>query len=66
MSQRRHISALEAAVNILAGIALQYILGMTVLHWLGFHISARQNLMLTGIMTVASFTRQYLIRRAFA
>lgn len=66
MTQRRHISALEAAANVIAGIILQYALGMTILHWLGYQISVRQNLSLTAVMTVASFVRQYAIRRAFA
>jgi hypothetical protein len=65
MTQRRHISALEAGVNIIAGIAIQYVLGMTMLHWLGYEITLTQNLTLTAVMTVASFVRQYVIRRVF-
>lgn len=65
MIQPRTHSAYEALANIAAGIVLQYVIGMAMIRWLGFHISAGQNLSMTSVMTVASFARQYGIRRAF-
>lgn len=65
MTQPRSHSAIEAAANILAGMMFQYLIGMGVLHALGYRISAGENVLVTAVMTVASFTRQYIIRRAF-
>ena len=65
MKQPRHHSAYEAAANIAAGIFLQYAIGFALIRWFGFPITARQNLVITAIMTVASFARQYGIRRLF-
>lgn len=65
MTQPRHHSAYEALANIAAGIVLQFGIGMAMIRWLGFHISAGQNLTLTALMTFASFARQYGIRRLF-
>ena len=65
MKQPRSHSAMEAGTNIVAGIILQYVIGITVIRAQGFPISATQNLALTGVMTVASFARQYGIRRLF-
>ena len=66
MSQLRRHSAYEAAANIAAGVFLQYVLGFALIRWSGFQITLRQNLFITAVMTVASFARQYGIRRLFA
>jgi len=63
--QTRTVSAYEATANIAAGIILQYVLAFTVLRALGFNISLRQNIIITLVMTLASFARQYIIRRLF-
>lgn len=65
MRQPRHHSAYEALANIAAGVLLQYMLGMGFIRAMGYPITPAQNVIVTAVMTVASFARQYGIRRLF-
>lgn len=63
--QSRRGSLIEAAVNILAGIAVAFTLNATLLPAIGVEISTAQNALATVLYTVASLIRSYALRRFF-
>lgn len=65
MSQTRRQSLLEAIINIVVGFGVNTALNFSVFPLFGWHISARQNLMLGAIYTVVSIARSYGLRRLF-
>lgn len=65
MRQSRRMSAIESASNVVVGVTLALVLNATVPGLFGGHISVGGNLTLAGLMTVASFGRQFALRRLF-
>lgn len=63
--QSRWHSAIEAATNIVVGVAVSWVLTYTVLPFYGYAPSIGQATEITGIFTVASMIRSYGLRRIF-
>jgi hypothetical protein len=65
VSQSRRHSLIEAWVNILVGIGIQFYALHLMAPLLGFSMSWGQNTQVTAIMTVISLVRSYTLRRIF-
>jgi membrane protein implicated in regulation of membrane protease activity len=65
MSQSRMSSLAETCLSIAIGFLVSLILTAAVLPAYGHAVTLGQNLQITGIFTVASIIRSYLVRRAF-
>ena len=65
MSQSRISSLAETCISIVIGFAISMILTAVVLPAYGHHVSLGDNLQITGIFTVTSIARGYLVRRWF-
>ena len=63
--QTRRQSLIEAVVNIMAGVAVAYVMNHFLLASFGMPISTRNNLVMTAAMTAASLIRSYSLRRVF-
>lgn len=64
MQQRKH-SILEAACNVIVGFCISYVVTHLVLAGLNIPISAGNNFVLVGVLTITSFIRAYVLRRIF-
>ena len=56
---------IEAWTNVAVGIGMAYVANITFLAAVGIHINHRQNMVMTGLMTVVSLVRSYSLRRIF-
>ena len=65
MKQSRISSFAETCLSIAIGFVVSLILTALVLPAYGHEVTFGQNLQITGIFTVASIARGYLVRRAF-
>lgn len=65
MNQTRLGSLIEAIINVVIGFAINFAANMLIFPLFGFHITARDNLLLGLIYTVISVARSYCIRRWF-
>ena len=65
MKQSRLSSFAETCLSIAIGFVVSLILTALVLPAYGHDVTFGQNLQITGIFTVASIARGYLVRRAF-
>lgn len=65
MTQSRVDSAMETVTNTTIGFALSLLTWHVVAWGYGIPMPIIQNLEITGIFTIVSLARQYLIRRAF-
>ena len=65
MKQSRISSFAETCLSISIGFVVSLILTALVLPAYGHDVTFGQNLQITGIFTVASIARGYLVRRAF-
>jgi len=65
MSQSRLSSFAETCLSIAIGFVVSLILTALVLPAYGHAVTFGQNLQITGIFTIASIARGYLVRRAF-
>ncbi len=65
MSQSRLSSFAETCLSIAIGFVVSLILTALVLPAYGHDVTFGQNMQITGIFTVASIARGYLVRRAF-
>lgn len=65
MKQSRISSFAETCLSIAIGFVVSLILTALVLPAYGHDVTFGQNLQITGIFTVASIARGYLVRRAF-
>lgn len=65
MKQTRIGSLAETLVSIAIGFLVSLVLNAAVLGAYGHRVSLVDNLQITGIFTVASIIRGYLVRRAF-
>jgi hypothetical protein len=65
VSQSRISSLAETCLNIAIGFVVSLVITALVLPAYGHPVSFGQNLQITGIFTVASIARGYLVRRAF-
>ena len=65
MSQSRRMSLIETVTSIAIGFAVSVVLTAVVMPAYGHAVTLGDNLQITGIFTVASIARGYLVRRAF-
>lgn len=65
MSQSRMSSLAETRLSIAIGFVVSVVITALVLPAYGHAVSLGDNIQITGIFTVASIARGYLVRRAF-
>ena len=65
MSQSKLSSLAETLLSIAIGFAVSVVMTALVMPAYGHHVTIGQNLQITGIFTVTSIARSYLVRRAF-
>ncbi len=65
MSQKRAISAIEAATNVVLGWLIALIAQALVFPVLGLQVMFWQHVTLSGVFTAVSFLRSYVLRRCF-
>jgi hypothetical protein len=65
IGQSRKSSLVEALVNVLIGLVINFCANIIFFPLFGWHIDAKQNITLGGIYTVISIIRSYTIRRWF-
>ena len=65
MSQSKLSSLAETLISIAIGFVVSLVLTALVMPAYGHHVTFEQNLQITGIFTIASIARGYLVRRAF-
>lgn len=66
MTQSRTDSIMEAATNIVIGLAVSFVANMFILPWfLGVTISVAANIGIGVAYTLVSFARSYAVRRLF-
>jgi hypothetical protein len=63
--QTRKRSVYEAVINIVVGLGLSVLLNFTVLRYQGLEVTWSGMGWLAIVMTIASFVRQYALRRMF-
>lgn len=63
--QSRHSSLLEAATNVIGGLAMSIVLQLVLFNVLGIAATIGQNLVLTAAFSVLSLARSYALRRLF-
>lgn len=64
-SQTRVDSFMESVVNTTIGFVLSFVVWGLVAWMYGIPMPWRTNLQITGIFTIVSVSRQYIIRRVF-
>ena len=65
MTQTRLQSLIEALVNVALGMVISVLLSLVVYPAFGHAFTLAQNIGITGIFTVASILRSYVVRRWF-
>lgn len=63
--QSKKHSVFESIINTIIGLVSSYVVQLIVFPLYGIKISHSTNLQITLIFFIISFTRSYLIRRAF-
>lgn len=63
--QKKHVSLIEAILNVASGMIIAFTVTQVLSPSLGFDISPIQNMTLTCILTVVSILRTYIWRRIF-
>ena len=65
MSQSRHLSAVEAVVNVAIGYGVALCAQIAVFPMFGMTVSLGDNLAIGAIFTAVSLVRSYAVRRLF-
>jgi len=63
MAQTKKGSLLESIANTAIGFCINYCINFFVFGSCGIHLSPGKNFLITGVFTIVSITRGYLIRR---
>jgi len=64
-SQTRSMSLVESAANTGAGFLVSLVLQISLFYFMSIETTTSQNLLMSGVFTVASLVRGYLMRRLF-
>ena len=64
-SQTRRMSLVESIANTAAGFALSLLIQLCLFSWMSIETTTGQNLTMSGVFTLASLVRGYLMRRLF-
>lgn len=64
-SQTRSMSLVESIANTGAGFLVSLVLQLSLFSMMAIETTTTQNLLMSGVFTVASLVRGYLMRRLF-
>ena len=64
-SQTRSMSLIESVANTGAGFLVSLVLQISLFYLMSIETTTTQNLLMSGVFTVASLVRGYLMRRLF-
>ena len=64
-SQTRSMSLVESIANTGAGFALSLLIQISLFYLMSIETTTTQNLLMSGVFTLASLVRGYLMRRLF-
>ena len=64
-SQTRSMSLVESIANTGAGFALSLLIQLSLFSLMSIETTTTQNLLMSGVFTLASLVRGYLMRRLF-
>jgi len=64
-SQTRSMSLVESIANTGAGFLVSLVLQISLFYFMSIETTTSQNLLMSGVFTVASLVRGYLMRRLF-
>jgi len=64
-SQTRRMSLVESIANTGAGFLVSLVLQISLFYFMSIETTTSQNLLMSGVFTVASLVRGYLMRRLF-
>ena len=64
-SQTRSMSLIESVANTGAGFLVSLVLQISLFSLMSIETTTTQNLLMSGVFTVASLVRGYLMRRMF-
>ena len=64
-SQTRSMSLVESIANTGAGFALSLLIQISLFSLMSIETTTTQNLLMSGVFTLASLVRGYLMRRLF-
>ena len=64
-SQTRRMSLVESIANTGAGFALSLLIQISLFYLMSIETTTSQNLLMSGVFTLASLVRGYLMRRLF-
>ena len=64
-SQTRSMSLVESIANTGAGFLVSLFLQISLFYFMSIETTTSQNLLMSGVFTVASLVRGYLMRRLF-
>jgi len=64
-SQTRSMSLIESIANTAAGFLVSLLIQISLFSLMGIETTTSQNLTLSGVFTLASLVRGYLMRRLF-
>ena len=64
-NQTRRMSLVESAANTGAGFLVSLVLQISLFSLMAIETTTTQNLLMSGVFTVASLVRGYLMRRLF-
>jgi len=59
------MSLVESIANTAAGFALSLLIQLCLFSWMSIETTTTQNLTMSGVFTLASLVRGYLMRRVF-
>lgn len=63
--QPRHMSLVESLVNVLVGYSVAVLATAIILPAFGYPVTLHENLAISGLFTIVSICRSYVLRRAF-
>ena len=63
--QTRSMSLVESVANTGAGFLVSLLIQITLFSMMGIETTTTQNLLMSGVFTLASLVRGYLMRRLF-
>ena len=64
-SQTRSMSLVESIANTGAGFLVSLVLQISLFYLMSIETTTTQNLLMSGVFTIASLVRGYLMRRLF-
>ncbi len=64
-SQTRSMSLVESIANTGAGFLVSLVLQISLFYFMAIETTTSQNLLMSGVFTVASLVRGYVMRRLF-